>query len=178
MITKFGLFTFLVLIAVFLAVTAQAGAQTPTPTPAPPKAATGPTGATGTPAVAPPKAAAPAPAKTGNAGLNADATPPNVAAAPPADVRTLGLLAGLVTSLVAIVKGLYPGTIPSKWEPLLVAGVAVGVLALAVGSGKVGGSPLDLVEQAVALLIGAMGLREGVTAASFGFAGTLPTRGA
>lgn len=162
MIKKFWGLAAALVVAILLATlfASSTSAQTP---PGVPKA-------TATATAVPPKApaAVPAPAKTGNAGLHATDVrlAPQQTATNPSGSDVAGALsaAALIGIIVAVVKMLLPGSLPSKITLLVVLGVSALVFGLELASSMVAGSPYALVGSFVSLVATAIGLREGVTA--------------
>lgn len=84
------------------------------------------------------------------------------------DAETVGTavgLSGMIAIAVAMVKGLYPGEMPSRAVTATVAIVAALLVGVGVYGGEFTGTPLQLIGQWLMQAGAAIGFREGLVAA-------------
>lgn len=96
------------------------------------------------------------------------------------DAQALIAIGGLIAALTALIKGALPTTEYPQWVSLLiVGGISLGVLALAVNTGRVTGDGFELLAQWVNFVLAGVGVREVATVPSVGSKTLtdLPTRG-
>lgn len=83
------------------------------------------------------------------------------------DAQALIAIGGLIAALTALIKGAIPTNEYPQWVSLaIVGGIALGVLALAVQSGRVNGDAFELLAQWVQFVLAGVGVREVVTVPS------------
>lgn len=87
-------------------------------------------------------------------------------------------LSGMITAAVALVKGIYPGDMPSRAVVATVAAIAAVLIGAGWYGGEITGTPLQLIGQWLMQAAAAIGFREGVVAATGGRAASLPSRSA